>query len=144
MLRPKKLPLIGVKQAENVMEKAVENKKRVSPRFSKLSTVMVMLLLTLFCQVSQAAATKSENKSFSNQNINKTAAIFLDPLGDVEIIIASWNLVTYYNMDAYFHIKLKSNVQIQKMRMACGTLHSFEDQCKIVLDNMQNQLIELK
>jgi len=126
------------------MEKAVENKKRVSPRFSKLSTVMVMLLLTLFCQVSQAAATKSENKSFSNQNINKTAAIFLDPLGDVEIIIASWNLVTYYNMDAYFHIKLKSNVQIQKMRMACGTLHSFEDQCKIVLDNMQNQLIELK
>jgi len=52
------------------MEKTVENKKRVSPRFSKLSTVMVMLLLTLFCQVSQAAAIKGHNKSFSILNIN--------------------------------------------------------------------------
>jgi len=93
------------------MEKAVENKKRVSPRFSKLSTVMVMLLLTLFCQVSLAAAIKGENKSFIIQNTNKTAAINLDPLGDVP------------GDGAYFHIIKKNNVLIQKMRIVCGKLH---------------------
>jgi len=104
---------------------------------------MVILSLTLFCQAFQAAAIKGENKSFSIQNINKTDAIYLDPLGDVEIISASWNLVIYYNMDAYFHIIKKSNVLIQKIRIVCGKLLSFEDQCNIVLDNMQNQLVEL-
>jgi len=47
-------------------------------------------------------------------------------------------------MDAYLDIIKKSNVLIQIMSIVCGKLHSFEDQCNTVLDNMQNQLIELK
>nr|XP_041631965.1 uncharacterized protein LOC121502439 [Drosophila kikkawai]XP_041631966.1 uncharacterized protein LOC121502439 [Drosophila kikkawai] len=138
-------PLVGVQQAEDATTTpTVSHKKRVSPRLSKLGSIVILTLIALVCQVSSASAMKPKKNVFEVQKINSTAAIYLDPLGDVEIVSTSWNLVIYYNMDAYFKMISKGKALIGEMRKVCDKLHSFEDQCHLVLNNMQNQLLELE
>jgi len=45
------------------------------------------------------------------EKINKTSAIYLYPMGEVEIVSFSLNSVVFYNMDAYFEMIFFFNEQ---------------------------------
>jgi len=129
-------PLVGIKAVEdNEEESQPKRVTRGKSWISKLGLIISMLMLMLFCQVLNASTIIEKMLKYKIEKINKTSGIYLDPMGEVEIVSSSWNLVVFYNMDDYFQMISKGSALVNKMRRVCEKLHCFEDQCNLVLDN---------
>ncbi|XP_044571170.1 uncharacterized protein LOC123257198 [Drosophila ananassae] len=139
-------PLAGVNDLDNAEARQSRSnppKARSSSRFSKLGVMLALIMLSLCCQLTNAVPAIRDSK-YGFEEIPKSSSIYLDPMGDIEVVSSSWNLVIYYDMEAYFEMIHKGKNIITKMRLVCEKLHGFEDQCNLILENTLKQILELE
>jgi len=62
-------------------------------------------------------------------DIDAKAAVMVNKIGKIEVATSSWQLLFYYDMQAYFDVIKQSEDFLKKSRLVCEKMRDFKDYC---------------
>lgn len=102
----------------------------------------LLLLLTMTSKAK--AAPQKYNTVPSIQNISANTALYLDNVGQMNVINSRWNLIIYYDLTKFQQEMEHIQILIKKIKTECPIMQNYKDACDMVITTMNRRYYILK